>query len=495
MTHLRNVRSTLKWLEERDQLITVDAEIDPRFDLSGLVKAMDNGLPLLFRNVLGYPGKYVTAGIFSRLDRLAAMFGAPDTGAGLKQRGIDAANNPFAATVVSEAPCQEIVITEDINVSRDLPITQHTADDPGPILSGGIVLLGGPGESTDIAYKRINFRGPDWASMFHVPGTHSAQIAAEYAAQKKRLPLTINISPPPAVMLVAAGGLIQDLLPLESDELGFAGGFQGAPVTLCQAKTVDAYAIAESEWVIEGYLDTGVIIPESEAAGEAPPLSQPFFPEYHGYLGRAQKTYKFQATAITRRGDHPVYFAPLAHSFESPNMQAMTNRALQWAWLKERWPGLVKDVNSLPGMKGRFGLVVQIDKHSASDDGTMRGVMEDMFQGLGALRIVVLVDTDVDIYQSDEVLWALSTRVNAADDMLELAPTTGPSGLRKEKIGPFAPVTRLGFDATVPFQHRREYDRGAYPAVDPSRWLPQAQIQRVRAMQTDYAALLARIRA
>ncbi|MBI2320033.1 MAG: UbiD family decarboxylase [Betaproteobacteria bacterium] len=491
--HLENIRHTLKWLEDRDELITIDREIDPRFEISGLAKELDNGPPLLFRNLKGHPGKCVTAGLFSRLDRLAAMFGASDAGIGLKRRGIDAARNPVPARAVANAPCQEIVRLGPIDVRDEIPITTHTMTDPGPILSGGVVLLRGPGSATDVSFKRIRFQGPDWASMFHVPGTHSAQILEHYAARKLRLPLTINISPPPAVLVVAAGGLIQDLLPFESDELGVAGALGGAPVAICPARTVDAYAIAESEWVIEGYVDTAQLVAESAAAASPDPA--PFFPEYHGYLGRAQTTYRFQATAVTRRGENPINYAPLAHSFESPNMQVITNRALQLAWLWERWPELVRDINSLPGMKGRFGMVVQVRKGGEADDPAVRELIRAVFERLGALRMVVAVDDDVDIYDSDEVLWALATRMNAERDMVQLPPAGGPAGIRKETAGPFAAVARLGFDATMPFSHRREFDRGQYPRVEPERWLSPSQIARVRSMQSDYARLLSSIKA
>ena len=491
--HLRSIRQLLSWLEERDQLIKIDGEIDARLEISGLIKALDNGLPLLFSNVKNYPNMHVTAGLFSRLDRLANIFGAADAGIGLKRRGIDAAKNPLGARIVTDAPCQEVVHTENINILDEIPVTTHTATDPGPILSGGVVLLRGPGSATDISYKRIYFQGADWASMFHVPGTHSAQIVEQYAAQKLRLPLTINISPPPAVAVLAAGGLIQNLLPFESDELAIAGGLGGHPVDLCRAKTVDAYAIAESEWVIEGYVDTGEVVSENPAAAAS--LSAPFFPEYHGYIGRAQATYKFQVTAVTRRRDNPIYYAPLAHSFESPNMQVLTNRALQLVWLWERFPELVLDINSLPGMKGRFGMVVQVGKRGDADDTVIRKLMQSMFDNLGALRMVVVVDADVNIYDSDEVLWALSTRMSADRDMLQLAPTAGPVGPRTETVGPFATTARLGFDATMLYRHRAEYDRGRYPGVDSARWLSATQIARITAMQSDYARLLSAIHA
>ncbi|MBI4290643.1 MAG: UbiD family decarboxylase [Betaproteobacteria bacterium] len=490
--HLESLRRTLKWLEDRGDLIRIDDVVDPRFEISGLIKELDNGLPLLFSSVKNYPGKRVTAGLFSRLDRLADMFGASDAGVGLKQCGIRAARNPVSSIVVSNAPAQEIVHDKNINVLDNIPITTHTATDPGPILSGGVILLHGPGGGTDISYKRIHFQGPDWASMFHVPGTHSQQIVAHYAARKLPVPLTINLSPPPAVLVVAAGGLIQDLLPLEADELGIAGGLGGAAVEICQAKTVDAYCIAESEWVIEGYIDTAQNVPESSPAANPSAI---FFPEYHGYLGRTETTYKFQATAITCRSDNPIYYAPLAHSFESPNMQVVTNRALQLAWLQDRWPELIRDINSLPGMKGRFGMVVQVDKRDHHDDASVREIMESIFGRLGALRIAIVVDDDVDIYDSNEVLWALATRMNAERDMLQLPPAAGSVGPRKESVGPFAAFARLGFDATIPFRHRREFDRGQYPKVRAEKWLTPEQLAKVRSVQSDYARLLARIHA
>src|SRR4030042_4851138 len=79
-----------------------------------------------------------------------------------------------------------------------------------------------------------------------------------------RVPLTVNINPGPAVGIVAGTWNVRTIVPHGSDELGIAGAFQGAPVELVKARTVDTYSIANAEIVLEGYLE-----PSSENVWES----------------------------------------------------------------------------------------------------------------------------------------------------------------------------------------------------------------------------------
>ncbi len=171
------------------------------------------------------------------------------------------------------------------------------------------------------------FRGKDWASIQLGLGSHAEEAALEHRGEI--IPMTINICTPPAVAMVAATGFVHDLVPQGTDELGIAGGLQGSPVEICKAKTVDAYAIAQSEWVIEGYINPTERIWETEEAEKIGSHGvAPMFPEWPGYLGRAMKAFKFQATAITHRSDKPIFFTPLAQSFEGHLAGAPLKRSL-----------------------------------------------------------------------------------------------------------------------------------------------------------------------
>lgn len=487
---ITNCRGTLEFLKEEGELLTVGGKVDPIYEVAGIAKALDNSFALLFQNVKGYPNCRVLAGLFSRGERLAKIFGVSSPKE-LKFKGLEAIKNPIPPKMVDGGPCQEVVITQDIDVLKFIPIIQHTETDPGRILGGGNVLISGPDIGHCVSYKRTHFRGKDWASMAFSPGSHFEYWVLERRKERRNLPLTINICPSPAVQAVAGGGLIPTAIPVGSDELGIAGGIQGVPVEICGAKTVDAYAIANSEWVIEGYIDTSQVVWESEEGEKREDFSAPFFPESHGHLGRARTTYKFQATAITHRKDTPIFYAPLGHSFEYPYMVTFTNDAALYDLLNRQWPGLVTDVNALPSMMGLLGIVIQVKKQRRRDEEHIKDLILAAWAFCSNLRMVVVVDEDVDIYNANEIIWALNTRINAKEDLILMPPGASWAGIKGKTIGPTAPVWRMGFDATVPFEHKWQYWRGEFPKVDLGKWFSQDEIAKVRALQSEYAKLMA----
>jgi 4-hydroxy-3-polyprenylbenzoate decarboxylase len=243
--------------------------------------------------------------------------------------------------------------------------------------------------------------------------------------------------------------------------------------------------------VIEGYVDTSQTVWESDEAEEKKDFSSPFFPEYHGHEGRARNTYKFQATAITHRRDNPMFYVALAHSFEYIHMQAVTNYAALYEMFNRQWPGLVVDVNSLQAMKGWNGLVIQVHKRQRRDEEHITNLFMAAWAASSALRMVIIVDDDVDIYNAEEVLWALNTRVDPKTDLIMVPPGTRSAGQSGEVTSPVSPVWRMGFDATVPWDYRWQYWRGEFPKVDLEKWFTPKEIARVRAMQSDYARLIA----
>lgn len=487
---ITSCRGLLDFLKKEGELLVVDNEVDPIYEVSGITKAFDNGPALLFQKVKGYPGHRILAHLFSRGERVAKMFDVADYRK-LKFKGLEALKNPLPPKVVSGGPCQEVVLTANIDVPKTIPIIKHTETDPGRILGGGQMYLTSQEIGHCVSFKRTHFRGKDWASMAFNPGGHFEYWILEYRKNRKNLPLTINICPNPAVIAVSAGKLIPALIPAGSDELGIAGALQGAPIEICRAKTVDAYAIANSEWVIEGYVDTSQVVWESDEAEKKKDSSAPYFPEYHGHEGRARTTYKFQATAITHRRDSPLFYVALAHSFEYPHMQTLVNHAALYDLFNRQWPGLVVDVNSLQSMKGWNGLVIQVHKRRRRDEEHITNLFLAAWAASSALRMVIVVDDDVDIYNADEVLWALNTRVDPKKNLILVPPGTRIAGQSGESLGPLAPVWRMGFDATVPWESRWQYWRGEFPKVNLEKWFTKDDIARVRAMQSEYARVIA----
>jgi len=486
---ITSCRGCLEFLKEQGELLVIEKEVDPIFEIAALTKALDNGPALVFEKVKGYPEHRVVSNLLSRLERMAKLFDVPEPRE-VKFAFTRAIKEPVPPKMVDSGPCQEVVITKDIDVLGRLPVIQQTPKDAGRILSGGNVLISGEAIGHCVTYKRMHFRGDDWASMAFNPGSHFEHWVLERRKEGKNLPLTINISPSPAVQFVAGAGSLQIGLPTGSDELGIAGGMQGAPVELCRAVTVDAYAIANSEYVIEGYIDTGQVVWENSEAEKEPKLPALFFPEAMGYMGRARSTYKFQATAITHRQQSPIFYAPLATTFEAIYVQTLPVHAVLYELLNRQWPGLVTDVNSLPGMKVS-GAIIQVNVRRRRDEEHIKSLILAALAACNILQTVLVVDQDIDIYNADEVVWALTTRLNPKEDVI-LVPSGGKSSNLRRGLTTPSGGWRTGIDATIAYEQKPLYTRGEpIPPVDLDKWLGRDELARVRTQQSEYARLLA----
>ena len=486
---LKDLRSTLNWLG--DDVRYLDAEVDPVLEATAINKAFDDGPVFVAKNVTDFPDARLIASLWGRRDRLHRMMGV-DSPREAALKVIDAVKNPITPVKVAEAPCQEIVeIGAAANPYTRLPMVEHTEMDGGRFFGSGVHMLSGKFADglSQLSFYRMSFRGRDHASINMVPGGHGDQIANEFYDQK--IPCTINISPPPMVELMGAGSLNPVVFPTAIDEVGAAGALQGSPVEIVKAKTVDAYAIANSEYVVEGYIVPSERVWETEEAeGLGVQGQAPFHPEWVGYMGRAYRSRKFEVTAITRRADKPYYYVPRFGSI--------------WEWipfisagfveLAERIaPGLVQDVTTLTGTTIWGGVIFQVKKRRLSDEGMQRNILSAALGMARGLRLAIVVDEDVDIYQPEEILWAITTRANMSADMIFGA--SGGKGLAfqpAERVGAGPAVSQspggVAIDATVPLMEKDHYTRAKYPVdeVDFSKWFSEDEIADMQNSQSEY---------
>ncbi len=502
--HITSLRQALQKIEADGELLTIKKEIDPIYEITGMQKALESGPAIVFDDIKGYPGVRNVGNIFARRERVAGLFGLDDHKK-LKFKALESMKNPVPPRVVESGPCQEVVLTGDLDVEKTLPIVKHSEDDGARILGGTNVLLTGKyfGGGTEVSFKRMHFRGKNWASMEIGIGSHIWDACLEHRGEK--IPATVNIGTPPAVMAVAATMFLHAIAPRGSNELGFAGGMQGQPVDLVKCKTTDAYSIAQAEWVLEGYIDTAQRVWET-AEGEK--IGQggvaPVMPEWPGYLGRDYRGFKFEVTAITHCKDRPIFFTPLAKSFECDNAGAPFREACFFELAERMVPGLVKDVNILPGVAGWGShIIYQVKKRRGGDEGYQRNILGLALGAALGLRLAVIVDDDIDIYSADDILWAIATRVSPDTDILR-----GSKG----GVGyPMVPAERegaalagrpgyyyeggMGLDATAPYRAREDFHRAKYPVsrIKLSEWLSPADLARCQALQTEYGKTLARL--
>lgn len=493
-----SMREFVEFLEKEGELFKVKAEIDPKLEVAGLQKKIDSGPALLLENVKGYPNMRIITGMIEE-NKICKLWGADRRSAKLK--GIEAVKHPLPPKVVKEAPCQEVVISKDIDATAILPFIQHTENTPRA-LGGGITLIGGKyfDGGYHCGYHRMHFRGKDWSSIQFAPGGHADQIVNKAVKAKERIPITVNLCPSPAVHLAAGSAFIYTLFPFGADELAPAGRLQGAPVELVKARTVDAYAFANSEIVLEGYINTGERVWETE---EAEKLGKqgvaPLHPEWTGYLGKAYRAFKFETTAITHRKDRPIFYAPIAHCFDH-YISDFFRMVGMWMLCEAIRPGIVVDCNVVNGIASWAGVILQVRKTWKQEEGWQRSMLAGVASISQGLNLAVAVDEDVDIYSADDVMWALATRMDPVTSVFvagggkgqTLMPLTRAGGPEaKEVIGRYGGC--LAIDATVPFAEKWRFERAPYPVnkIDLRRWLTEEQIAKAQGMMAEYGKVLA----
>jgi UbiD family decarboxylase len=487
-----SMRDVFGWFKE--DFIVIDEEVDPIYEIAGIQKALDGTYALMFNNIKGYPRVRCIGNVLARTDRLAKMFGVEDDRK-LKFKCLDAIKHPIPPQVVESAPCQEAVITNNIDLMGMLPVLKHSTRDGARVLSSGVYLVSGEyfRDGMCVSFKRTHFRGKDWASVWVSPGSHLEKIATT-ELRGKNVPLTANICSPPAVNMIAGSHTLHTVVPLGANEIAIAGGLQGVPVDIVKAKTVDAYAIANSEIVLEGYINSKDKVWETDEAEktgkvEKRGMAPPFLPEWGGYLGRAMKVFKFQITAVTHRLSRPILQSILGRSLELDTLTAPFREACFYEVAEQLAPGLVQDVHILPGIAASQGnLVFQVKKRRPRDEGIQRDLTAAFSALSPMLQMIIAVDDDVDIYSVDDLLWAITTRCDTETGIIRFPIRS--SAL----LGAYPSNAGIGIDATVAWENRDFFERAHYPSdtVDLRKWIPEEKIAGARALQSEYAKILAK---
>jgi UbiD family decarboxylase len=508
---LRSLPATIEWLRKEGLLMETDTEVSGDLQLTGLQKHFDGSYPLLFNSVKGYPHVRAITNFFANMDIVDRLFGWSDRTARTRELA-HALTHPIANEIVSQgdAPVMQEVITDDLDVNKYiLPIRHTHLESEITIGSGNSVVVGDKfWGGTHIGYNRMNFRWGNVGTFQISPGSHMWQVMTKYYKEEP-VPLTVNFGLPAAATLLAGGGFDYVVLPRGGDELGAAGAVQGAPMRLVKAATVDAYAVADAEYSLEGYLhprDKRYETAESEKADVQGRFH--FHPEWAGYMGKAYKAPTFHVTAITmrKRSERPFIYPMGVHMYDCNNIDTTVREAAFYELCERIQPGLINDVNIPFPMTDWAGAILQVKKRLKTDDGFVRNFLSAAFACSSGLRLCIAVDHDVDIYSMDDIIWSLTTRVNPRDDVWSPVPGgAGQTFIPSERLTAgsaqwTAMNTRfeggMAIDATVPFGFENDFMRPVYPIdkVDPSGWFDGDQIAKGKAaMKTSsWAEVLAK---
>src|SRR5579859_8191970 len=124
---LRALRASLDWMREQGLLLESDVEVDPDLEITGVQKHLDGTVPILFHKVKGYPHLAAVTNLFTNIEILDRMFGYESPQARTRKLA-HALTHPIPPQAVSgdEAPCQEVVMTDDLDVNKWVPAIRHT---------------------------------------------------------------------------------------------------------------------------------------------------------------------------------------------------------------------------------------------------------------------------------------------------------------------------------------------------------------------------------
>jgi 4-hydroxy-3-polyprenylbenzoate decarboxylase len=497
---ISNLRSTLDWLRATNNLVETNVEVNPDLEITGIQKLMDGAMPILFNCVKGYPHLRAVTNLFANMDIVNQMFDWEDRKTRTRQLA-HSLTHPIPPVEIpqDQAPCQEEVITDDLNINQHVLAIRHTALETEMTIGSGNSVVVGPyfHGGTHIGYNRMSARWGNVATFQSAPGAHMWQIISEHYHDEKPIPLTMCFGLPPACTLIAGGGFDYVVLPRGSDELGAAGAVQGYPVRIVKARTQDAWAVADCELVLEGELHPRDKRYETREAEEHDTQGKYFFhPEWAGYMGKAYKAPTFHVTGITtrKRASQPIIFPLGVHMEDCQNIDTTVRESAIFELCERLQPGIIQDVNIPYPMTDWGGCIIQVKKRNPIEEGWQRNFLAAILSCSQGMRLAIAVDTDIDIYSMDDIIWALTTRVNPHTDILNPLPGgRGQTFMPQERMSAgqkqwTASNTKfeggMGIDATVPFGYEQDFHRPVYPVdkVKLDKWFKPDEIARAKEM-------------
>ncbi len=301
--------------------------------------------------------------------------------------------------MVKKAPCQEIVLRGDeVDLTR-LPILKCWPKDGGPFITLPVVITKHPETGVRNAgmYRLQVFdrktTGMHWHT--HKGGAQHYRVAERLG---KRLPVAVAIGPDPAVTYAATAPLPEDV-----DEFVFAGFLRGKPVELVRCLTVPLEVPAESQIVLEGYVEPGERRLEGPFGDHTGYYSLPdYYPVFHVTCMTMRREAIYPATIVGRPPQEDCYMAKATERLFLP-------------LIKKTLPEIV-DMN-LP-IEGVFHNLafVSIDKrypgHARKIACALWGLGQMMFT-----KIIVIFDKEVNVQDLSECLWRLGNNVDPARDV------------------------------------------------------------------------------
>ncbi|MBK8336340.1 MAG: 4-hydroxy-3-polyprenylbenzoate decarboxylase [Sterolibacteriaceae bacterium] len=449
-----DLRDFIAQLEARGELKRIAVEVDPRLEMTEICDRVlrAGGPALLFERPKGHSIP-VLGNLFGTPRRVALGMGAEDTGA-LREIGrtLSALKEPeppkglrdawdklpllkqvlnMAPKVVTSAPCQQVVWEgKDADLTR-LPVQTCWPGDAGPLITWGLTVTRGPYKTRqNLGIYRQQVIGQNKVIMRWLAHRGGALDFRDHCEKfpGQPYPVSVALGADPATILGAVTPVPDTL-----SEYQFAGLLRGAKTELVKCIGNDLQVPASAEIVLEGVIHPG------ESAQEGP------FGDHTGYYNEVASFPVFTVERITMRRD-PIYHS--TYTGKPPDEPAMLGVALNEVFvplLQKQFPEIVDFYLPPEGCSYRLAVVSLKKQYPGHAKRVMFGIWSFLRQFMYT-KFIIVVDDDIDIRDWKEVIWAMTTRVDAARDTL-IAENTPIDYL--DFASPVAGLgSKMGIDAT-----------------------------------------------
>ena len=468
----KDLRDFIDKLENKGLLKRISVEVDPYLEITEISDRTlkRQGPALLFENVKG-SSVPVLANLFGTPERVAMGMGEdsiealrevgkllaflkePDPPKGLK----DAWSKlpvfkqvlNMAPKVVKKAPCQEVVCEKDDVDLNDIPVQTCWPGDVAPLITWGLVVTRGPEkERQNLGIYRQQVIAKNKVIMRWLAHRGGALDLRDWQQKHpgEPFPIAVALGADPATILGAVTPVPDTL-----SEYGFAGLLRGSKTEVVRCGLSDLQVPASAEYILEGFIYA------DEMAEEGP------YGDHTGYYNETEMFPVFTIERITHRKD-PIYHS--TYTGKPPDEPAVLGVALNEVFipiLQKQFPEIIDFYLPPEGCSYRVAIVSMKKQYPGHAKRVMMGVWSFLRQFMYT-KFVIVVDEDVDTRNWQEVIWAMSTRVDPVRDftMIENTPI--------DYLDFASPVSglgsKVGIDATNKMQGETDREWGTPIVMD-----------------------------
>ena len=438
--HLHDFFQRLNDRLEHD-LVRVERAVSPaQFEVTALLQHLEDkkSFPaLLFEkplNLKGETSKFpLLSNLFATRQRCALSLdmNPEDGGLPLSLEYARREEQWLSPVTVSgrEAPVKEVIKRGEEADLYEFPVVRHHAMDPAPYIDMTPVMKDPEHGFYNVAFLRNMIKGPRRLGI-HMSPRHNWQIHRKNEEQGRPTPVAIVICHHPSFYLGAL-----NVSPFGVDDYSRIGAIMGAPLRLTASETwgEDFMVPADAEIVVEGHLLANV------REVEAP------FGEFTGYYGPQRLRPVIEVTAITHRRN-----AIFQHIFVGHRDNWVLGGIPKEGSLFNLIRGIVPTVTAVHfPISGccRLNCYISIDKKI---DGETKQAALAALAGCDFVKHVVVVDADIDVYNEEQVMWAMATRVQADQDV-DIIKNAKGNTLDPSQTDDIM-TTKMIIDATQPVQ-------------------------------------------